>query len=74
MDQTPIIRSDNMVQQTKDFGSKSDSETWSFNRAINEVFRLLPEELCPKLTEENNPTKPLSDIKELECLRRLQKF
>ena len=67
MDQTPIIRSDNMVQQTKDFGSKS------FNRAINEVFRLLPEELCPKLTEENNPTKPLSDIKELECLRRLQK-
>ena len=48
------------MQQTKDSGSESDSETWSFDRAINEVFRPLPEELCPKPTKENTPTRPLS--------------
>ena len=52
MDQTPNIHSDNMVQQTKDSGSESDSEIWSFDRTINEVFRLFPEELCPKPIEE----------------------
>ena len=48
MDQTPSIHLDNVVQQTKDSGSQFD---WSYDRAINEVFRLLPEELRPKLTE-----------------------
>ena len=59
-DQTPIIHSDNVMQQTKDSDSESDSETWSFDRAINEVFRPLHEESCPKPTEENTPTRPLS--------------
>ena len=48
IDQTPIIHSDNMVQQlSRDTGTGSESElaTWSFDRAINEVFRLLPQEL-----------------------------
>ena len=42
-----------------------DSETWSFDRAINEVFKLLPQELCPRPTEENTPAKPLSGIEHL---------
>ena len=54
-----------MVQQTRDSGSLSDSETWSFDRTIIEVTRLLPEELYPKPTEENTPTKPLSGIEHL---------
>ena len=45
MDQTPVIHSDNVVQQPRDSGSESDLETWSFDRAINEVFGLLPQEL-----------------------------
>ena len=65
MDQTLTIHSDNVVQQRKDSGSESNSETWSFDRAINEVFRLLPDELCPKPTKENTPTKPLSGIEHL---------
>ena len=46
-------------------GSDSDVEVWSFDRAINEVFRLLPQELCPKTTQEQTPVKPLSGIKHL---------
>ena len=66
MEQTPIIHSDNVVQPSpKDTGSESESETWSFDMAINEVFRLLPQELCPKLMEENTPAKPLSGIEHL---------
>ena len=34
-------------------------------RIINEVFRLLPQELWPKLTEENTPAKLLSGIEHL---------
>ena len=59
MEQTPVLHSDNVVQQSsRDTGSESELETWSFDRAINEVFRLLPQELCPKLMEENTPAKP----------------
>ena len=65
MDETLVIHSDNVVQQPRDSGSESISETWSFDRAINEVFRLLPQELCPKLTKENTPRKPLSGIEHL---------
>ena len=44
MEQTPITHSDNVMQQSsKDTGSELESETWSFDRAINEVFRLLPQ-------------------------------
>ena len=45
IDQAQVIHSDNVVQQLKDSGSESDLETWSFDRAINEVFRLLPQEM-----------------------------
>ena len=55
IDQTPLIHSDNIM----DSGSESDLETWSFDRAVNDVFRLLPQELCPRPTEENTPAKPL---------------
>ena len=65
MDQTPIIHSDNVVQQQKDSGFESESETWSFDGAINEVFRLLPQELCPEPTEENTPKRSLSGIEHL---------
>ena len=59
MEQTPVLHSDNVVQQSsRDTGSESELETWSFDRAINEVFRLLPQELCPKPMEENTPAKP----------------
>ena len=60
IDQTPVIYSDNVVQQSRYSGCKS--ETWSFDRAINEMFRLLPQELYPKWMEENIPAKPLSEI------------
>ena len=44
IDETPNIHSNNVVQQTsKDTGSESEAETWSFDKAINEVFRLLPQ-------------------------------
>ena len=65
IEQTLIIHLDKVVQQPKDSGCKSDSETCSFDSAINEVFRLLPQELCPRPTEENAPTRPLSGIEHL---------
>ena len=37
-----------LQRSTKDSGSDSEMETWSFDRAINEVFRILPLELCPR--------------------------
>ena len=43
---------------TKDSGSHSEIENWSFDEAFNEVFRLLPPELCPWPTEEHAPAKP----------------
>ena len=53
--ETSILQSDNMAQNSaKDTGSESEQEIWSFDRAINEVFRLLPQELCPKQTEKQN--------------------
>ena len=62
IDKTPMIHSDNVVQQTsKDTSSESEAEIWSFDRAINEVFRLLPQELYPKPTEEHTPAKLLSN-------------
>ena len=50
---------------SKESGSDSEIETWSFDRAINEVFRLLPPELCPRPAEEHTPAKPLSGIEHL---------
>ena len=38
---------------------------WSFDRAINEVFRLLPAKLCPKTQQDQAPAKPLSGIEHL---------
>ena len=49
----------------KDTSSELEQEIWCFDRAINEVFRLLPQELCPKQTEEQTPAKPLSGIEHL---------
>ena len=66
IEQTPFKHSENVVQQSsRDTGSESESETWFFDRAVYEVFRSLPQELCPKPTEENTPTKPLSGIEHL---------
>ena len=47
---------------SRDSGSDNEMEAWSFDRAINEAFRLLPPELCPRQTEEHTPAKPLSGI------------
>ena len=55
-----------MVQQiSKNSGSESEIEALSFDKAINEVFRLLPQELCPKPSEEHISAKPLSGIEQL---------
>ena len=55
-----------MVQQfSKHSGTEPEIETWSFDKATNEVFRLLPEELCPKSSEDHPPSKPLSGINQL---------
>ena len=50
---------------SKDSGSDSEIKPWSFDRAINEVFRLLHPELCPRPSEEHTPAKPLSGIEHL---------
>ena len=47
---------------SRDSGSDNESETWSFDRAIKEVFRLLLPELCPRQTKEHALAKPLSGI------------
>ena len=41
INKTPQL-TENVLQGNKDSGSDSEAEIWSFNRAINEVFRLLP--------------------------------
>ena len=66
MEETPNTHSDNVVQQlSKDSGLESQKETWSFDKAINEVFRLLPEEMCPKPSEDHTPSRPVSGIDQL---------
>ena len=50
---------------SRDSCSDNEMETWSFDKAINEVFRLLPPELCPRSTEEHNLARPLSGIEQL---------
>ena len=56
--------SENLMQTNKDSDS-NETENWSFDRAINEVFWLLPEELCAKTQQEHTPAKPLSGIEQL---------
>ena len=55
----------NLPQTNKESNSETETETWSFDRAINEVFRLLPAELCPKTQQDQAPSKPLSGIEHL---------
>ena len=54
-----------LPRPSRDSGSDTEMETWSFVKAINEVFRLLPLELCLRSTEEHAPAKPLSGIEQL---------
>ena len=55
-----------MAKKTaRDTGSKSEAEIWSFDKAINEVFRLLPQELYPRPSEEHTPAKSLSGTEQL---------
>ena len=54
---------DNSVHQiSKDSGSDSEQESWSFDKAISEVFRLVLEEMCPRPSEDHTPSKSLSRI------------
>ena len=55
----------NLPQTNKESDSETETELWSFDRAINEVFRLLPAELCPKTQQDQAPSKPLSGIEHL---------
>ena len=55
----------NLPQTNKASDSETETEIWSFDRAINEVFRLLPAELCPKTQQDQAPSKPLSGIEHL---------
>ena len=55
----------NLPQTNKESDSETETEIWSFDRAINEVFRLLPAELCPKTQQDQAPSKPLSGIEHL---------
>ena len=55
----------NLLQPNKESDLETESEVWSFDRAINEVFRLLPPELCPKTQQDQAPLKPLSGIEQL---------
>ena len=53
----------NLTQQNKESDLETESEVWSFDCVINEVFRLLPPELCPKIQQDQAPLKPLSGIR-----------
>ena len=55
----------NLTQQNKESDSETESEVWSFDRVFNEVFRLLPPELCPKTQQDQAPLKPPSGIEQL---------
>ena len=55
----------NLSQANKESDSETETEIWSFDRAINEILRLLPAELCPKTQQEQTPTKPLFGIEHL---------
>ena len=50
----------NLPLTNKESDSETETEIWSFDRAINKVFRLLPAELCPKTQQDQAPSKPLS--------------
>ena len=56
---------EHIPQTSKDSGADSDAKIWLFDQAINEVFRLLPQELCPKTQQEKTPAKPLWGIEHL---------
>ena len=68
-DQSPNVQTmtpeQTIPRPSRDSNSDNETETWSFDRAINEVFRLLPPELCPRSTEEHTPARPLSGIEQL---------
>lgn len=49
-------------------------ETWSFDKAINEVFRLLPSDMCPRESEDNIPVKPLSGIERLSGVNKTSRL
>ena len=75
IEETPNIHSDNVLHQlSKDSGLESEQEAWSFDKATNEVFRLLPEEMCPKPSEDHTPSRSLSGIEQLmeSCSAPLQ--
>ena len=55
----------NLPQTYKESDSETETEIWSFDRAINEDFRLLPAELCLKTQQDQAPAKPLSGIEHL---------
>ena len=55
----------NLPQTNKESDLETETEIWSFDLAINEVFRLLPAELCPKTQQDQAPSKPLSGIEHL---------
>ena len=61
----PVNTGQNISVKNKESDSDNETESWSFDRAINEVFWLLPEELCPKTQQQQTPTKPLSRIEQL---------
>ena len=60
-----ILPEQTLQHPSKDSGLDSEIETWSFDRAVNEVFRLLPPELSPRPSEKHTPAKPLSGIEHL---------
>lgn len=49
-------------------------ETWSFDKAINEVFRLLPSDMCPQEPDDNIPVKPLSGIERLSGVTKTSRL
>ena len=51
-----------MSQLSKELDSESEPDSWSFDKAINEVFRLLLEDMCPKMSKNPSPSKCLSAI------------
>ena len=60
-----VLPEQTLQHPSKDWGSDFEIETWSSDSTINEVFRLLPLELCPRPSKEHTAAKPLSGIEHL---------
>ena len=54
------LKCDNSVLNLQRTQDHFEQESWSFDKAMHEVFRFIPEEMCPRPSEDHTTSKPLS--------------